>query len=49
MTDLRSTGQIEQDADVIMLLHREDYYHTEDANYTNTDEAEAIIAKARDC
>ena len=48
MTDLRSTGQIEQDADVIMLLHREDYYHTEDANYTNTDEAEVIIAKARD-
>lgn len=48
MTDLRSTGQIEQDADVILLLHREDYYHTNDANYANTNEAEVIIAKARD-
>lgn len=48
MTDLRSTGQIEQDADVILLLHREDYYHTTDANYANTHEAEVIIAKARD-
>ncbi len=48
MTDLRSTGQIEQDADVILLLHREDYYHTNDQAYSNTHEAELIIAKARD-
>jgi replicative DNA helicase len=27
LTDLRESGSIEQDADVVLLLHREDYYH----------------------
>lgn len=27
MSDLRDSGSIEQDADIIMLLHREDYYN----------------------
>jgi len=46
MSDLRESGNIEQDADVVMLLHREDYYHTE-ADYEKTNVAEVIIAKQR--
>lgn len=48
MGDLRDSGQIEQDADAIVFLHREDYYHTDDENYQKTQEAELILAKWRD-
>ncbi len=47
MSDLRESGSIEQDADVIMLLHREDYYHQGEAAYVPTGKAEVIIAKQR--
>lgn len=52
MADLRESGSIEQDADVIALLHREDYYHVQDENWAieNPDKvgiAEIIIAKQR--
>ncbi len=47
MSDLRESGSIEQDADVIMLLHREDYYKRDDENYEPTNTAELIIAKQR--
>jgi replicative DNA helicase len=42
--DLRDSGSIEQDADIIMLLYRDEYYHpdTEDKNIT-----EVIIGKNR--
>lgn len=46
MSDLRESGAIEQDADVVMLLHREDYYHSE-PDYDRTNTAEIIIAKQR--
>jgi len=47
MSDLRESGSIEQDADVIMLLHREDYYHKGEEGYEDTASAEVIIAKQR--
>ncbi len=47
MSDLRESGSIEQDADVVMLLHREDYYHQGDREYEPTDMAELIVAKQR--
>ena len=47
MSDLRESGSIEQDADVIMLLHREDYYHRGEADYVDNNDAEVIIAKQR--
>lgn len=47
MSDLRESGSIEQDADVIMLLHRDDYYHRGDTEYQDTNLAEVIIAKQR--
>lgn len=49
MSDLRESGSIEQDADVVMLLHREDYYRREDENGPGGQDniAEVIIAKQR--
>ncbi len=44
MSDLRESGAIEQDADVIMLLHREDYYQRTEENEGL---AQIIIAKQR--
>lgn len=51
MSDLRESGQIEQDADGIALLHREDYYRATDparASEPMDGVAELIIAKWRD-
>ena len=52
MSDLRESGSIEQDADVVAMLHREDYYHQGDeawfdANPDKAGVAELIIAKQR--
>ena len=44
LSDLRESGSIEQDADVVLLLFREDYYHPTDENRGI---AEVIIAKQR--
>ncbi len=44
LSDLRESGAIEQDADVVVFLYREEYYRpTED----NRNKAEAILAKQR--
>lgn len=44
LSDLRETGAIEQDADVVLLLHREDYY---DKESPRAGEIDVIIAKNR--
>ncbi|WP_226036776.1 replicative DNA helicase [Aquibacillus saliphilus] len=44
MSDLRESGNIEQDADVIAFLYRDDYYHRE---VERTDLVEVILAKQR--
>ena len=47
MSDLRESGSIEQDADVIALLHREDYYRQSEPDFIPDNIAEVIIAKQR--
>ena len=50
LSDLRGSGSIEQDADIVIMLYREDYYMTREEfikgkEYTNS--CECIIAKNR--
>ena len=44
LSDLRESGAIEQDADIVMFLYRDDYYN-EDSEKKNV--AEVIVAKQR--
>jgi replicative DNA helicase len=44
MSDLRESGSLEQDADMVILLHREDVYERES---TRPGEADLIVAKHR--
>ena len=47
LSDLRESGQIEQDADLVAFLYREDAYGQRDPDYEPTGLAEVIIAKHR--
>ncbi len=51
LTDLRESGSIEQDADIVLMLHRESYYQNgPQDNETDNDsanKAEVIVAKNR--
>jgi replicative DNA helicase len=44
LSDLRESGSIEQDADVVMFVYRDDYY---DPDSEHKGEAEIIVAKHR--
>ena len=45
LSDLRESGSLEQDADIVMFLYRDEYYNRDDAESQNI--AELIIAKNR--
>lgn len=45
LSDLRESGSIEQDADVIMMLYRDEYYEKENSQYKG--QAEVIVTKQR--
>jgi replicative DNA helicase len=49
LSDLRDSGSIEQDADVVLFIHREGYYQmeTQEENRTDDTEGEIIVAKQR--
>jgi len=49
LSDLRESGSIEQDADVVMFVYRAEYYQSRDASTVSStkNQAEVIIAKQR--
>ena len=47
MSDLRESGSIEQDADIVMFLYRDDYYNKEARTEDNNSISELIIGKHR--
>ena len=47
MSDLRESGSIEQDADIVMFLYRDDYYNKSAAEQTSISVTELIVAKHR--
>ena len=47
LSDLRDSGSIEQDADLVLMLYRESYYNSKAKQDENTDITELIITKQR--
>lgn len=47
LSDLRESGSIEQDADIVAFLYRDDYYNKESAIDESTSRSEFIIGKHR--
>ena len=47
LSDLRDSGSIEQDADCVMFLFRDEYYKTDSTNEQEGNIAEVIVAKNR--
>ena len=47
LSHLRESGAIEQDADVVMFVHRESYYQRGEGARISPNQAQIIIAKQR--
>ena len=47
LSDLRESGAIEQDADLVMFLYREEYYKREEEKNNEREDVELILAKHR--
>lgn len=47
LSDLRDSGSIEQDADIVLFLYREGYYSQDDSDDTDKNSGECIVAKNR--
>ena len=47
LSDLRESGALEQDADIVMFIYREDYYKKEEERNEEREDVELIIAKHR--
>ena len=47
LSDLRESGAIEQDADLVMFLYREEYYKREEDKTQEREDVELILAKHR--
>lgn len=48
LRDLRDSGSLEADGDLIIMLHREDYYRAREPGYELTRRLEALIRKNKD-
>ena len=47
LSDLRESGSIEQDADIVAFIYRDDYYHPENKVDDNMSKTEVIVRKNR--
>ncbi len=47
LSDLRDSGSIEQDADIVLFLYRDNYYSDDDLDVSDKNSGECIIAKNR--
>ena len=47
LSDLRDSGAIEQDADTVIMLYRQDYYSDSENNPLRDSEADVRVAKNR--
>ena len=47
MSDLRESGSLEQDADLVLFVYRDDYYRKDDPGFKPSGMAEIIVSKNR--